>query len=97
MKKTLTIATILILAITLPSCRLALGEFPPTEDSTITQQASYATLDCVDSFSINGKVYTAKKAILPVTIYNPNLYSIDVMVNGSATLSLRSHEEKELY
>lgn len=90
------IVLIIVLIISLSGCRLALGEFPPIDDSTEVQQISYATLDCIDTFSIHGIVYTTKKVALPVTIYNPNMYTIVITVNGSALLAIPAHSEERL-
>ena len=93
MKKILIFA---ILILSLSSCELALGGSIPPEHNTHVQSVEYVKLDCIDIFSINGKGYTSIKATLPVIVYNPNLYNIDVMVNGSAILTLLPHEENEL-
>ena len=92
--KNIFIFTFLILL--LSSCRLALGGSIPPEHNTPVQSVEYVTLDCIDMFSINGKGYTTIKTSLPVFVYNPNLYTINIMVNGSAILILSPHEEKEL-
>ena len=95
MKKYLVL--IICIIITLSSCRLALGSDDiPQEEHTNVQSVEYVALDCIDMFSVNGKGYTTIKASLPVLVYNPNLYNIDVMVNGSAILTLLPHEENEL-
>ena len=87
----------ILLIFLLSSCRLALGsDDVPQEEHANVQSVEYVTLDCIDMFSINGKGYTNIKASLPVLVYNPNLYNIDVMVNGSAILTLLPHEENEL-
>jgi len=92
------ILIILGFIIILSSCRLALGsDYIPQEEHANVQSVEYVTLDCIDMFSINGKGYTTIKASLPVLVYNPNLYSIDIMVSGSAILYIESHEEKGLY
>ena len=89
---------IIVILLSLSSCRLALGsdDIPQDEHANV-QSVEYVTLDCIDMFSINGKGYTTIKASLPVLVYNPNLYTIDVIVNGSAILYIESHEEKGLY
>ena len=91
------ILLILVLVTLFTSCRLALGGSIPPEHNAPVQIIEYITLDCIDMFSINGKGYTTIKASLPVIVYNPNLYTINVMVNGSAILCIESHEEKGLY
>lgn len=95
MKKILMLLCVLVL---LTSCGLVLGG--PVEEgssSAQVQQTAYTTLDCIDTFAVNGKVYTSVKVVLPSTVYNPNMYSISIMVNGSAILTLESHEEKRLH
>lgn len=94
MKKYL--GALIFILLLLSSCELALGGSIPPEHNTPVQSVEYVTLDCIDTFSINGKGYTTVKASLPVIVYNPNLYNIDVMVNGSAILTLLPHEENEL-
>ena len=96
MKKYLVL--IIILSILLSGCRLALGSDDIQQDNNSNvQSVEYVKLDCIDIFSINGKGYTSIKATLPVIVYNPNLYAIDIMVNGSAILFLESHIEERLY
>ncbi len=85
-----------ILILSLSSCELALGGSIPPEHNIPVQSVEYVTLDCIDMFSINGKGYTTIKTSLPVFVYNPNLYTINIIVNGSAILTLLPHEEKEL-
>ncbi len=95
MKKILMLLCVLVL---LTSCGLVLGG--PVEEgssSAQVQQTAYTTLDCIDAFSIHGKLYTSVKVTLPSVVYNPNLYTIDITVNGSAILTLESHEEKRLH
>ena len=87
----------ILLIFLLSSCRLVLGSDDiPQDNHANMQSVEYVTLDCVDIFSINGKGYTTIKTSLSVFVYNPNLYTINIMVNGSAILTLLPHEEKEL-
>ncbi len=91
------ILVILVSVILLTSCRLALGGSIPAEHNTPIQSIECVSLDCIDMFSVNGKGYTTIKTRIPVLVYNPNLYTIDITVNGSAILTLESHEEKRLH
>jgi len=91
------ILLILVLVTLFTSCRLALGGSIPPEHNAPIQSVEYVTLDCIDMFSINGRGYTHIKASLPVLVYNQNLYTINVMVNGSALLTLPVHSEERLY
>lgn len=91
------ILAVLVLVALLTSCELALGSSMPPEYGPPAQSMEYATLDCIDMFSINGKGYTHVKTALPVLVYNPNLYAVSITVDGSAILVLGIHEEKRLY
>ena len=92
------ILIIIVACLLFSSCGLVLhGPIEEGHPSTQVQQAAYTTLDCIDTFSIYGIVYTTKKSSLPITVYNPNLYTIVITVNGSAILTLESHSEERLY
>lgn len=94
MKKVLLVTIFIVL---LAGCDLLINPHPPIrEHDTGIVSARPIVLTSLDVFAVNGRVYTTYSTRQDVTIYNPNMLVIDIIVVDSGKISIAPHGYKKV-
>ena len=83
MRKTFLKLAILVLILVSTSCLMSYD---------YRSQGTYVGISSDNIFSIGGSLYIQTYKYLPVTIYNPNNYTITVMINKEAEFVIDSSQ-----
>ena len=94
MKKVLIVTIFIVL---LAGCDLLINPHPPIrEHDTGSVSTRLITLTSLNIFAVNGRVYTTYSTRQDVTIYNPNMFVIDIIVVDRDKISIAPHRYKKV-